>query len=172
MLVSLREFLLKNLWLLVRFVAACACGIFVLYLFWLFFIFIPEFDISLPNGYMMVKCNSVEIPISFSGKYEERRDKKCERIDANGKKRSDGFAVGGKVTQYAVIGDIVFGENINSRLHPDPEAEIGYFILHTKRNICYLGMDRITFLNRLNRLGISEDQIKMKEPRPFDKQHK
>ena len=167
----LREFLLKSLWWLVRYVAACALFAFVLYLLWLVFVFIPEYDIALPNGYVIVKGNRHEIGISIYPKYKYEEDKKCKRIDSEGKIRHNGIIVGGKITQYAVVGDIVCGENINSPLHPDPETEIGYFVLDTKNDICYLGLDRTTFQNQLIELGISPIQINMKEPGPFDKQY-
>jgi hypothetical protein len=114
MFVFLREFVLNSLWFLVRFIAACACGMFVLYLFWLVFIFIPEYDISLPNGYEIFKGNSEEISICISKEY--KHEKECRRIDSNGKSRPNGIIVGGKITEYAVVGDVVFGENINSHL--------------------------------------------------------
>jgi hypothetical protein len=106
--------------------------------------FHPDYEISLPNDYHLVRTNFEEVTI-----YKHRSS---DYVVSN--------EVGPRVAQANITGNIVYGEVVKPKgleiARPNP---VGYFIINTKTDEVQTGLLYSDWKVRLGNLGIKDIRL-------------
>jgi hypothetical protein len=113
-----------------------------------------DFDIALPNGWELSRWSSGEYVVLKTTK------------DSNEVK----VRIGPTVARYQVIGHVVTGHVAASDFPVPDRPVLGYFVVDTKTDRVWQGLDERAWRQRLRELGVTEEP-QLKWPTRHDRQY-